>query len=61
MHEDRIVVSKLFFRPDRLKHSDLATFYSNGPKSPLYVMRVIGLPECPFDDSAQNRAKGAPN
>ena len=44
MHEDRIVVSKLFFRPDRLKHSDLATFYSNGPKSPLYVMRVIGLP-----------------
>lgn len=41
---DRILADKWSFKTQGLKRNDLAIFYSDGPGSPLFVMRVVGLP-----------------
>jgi signal peptidase I len=41
---DRILVDKLWRHPKRLRRGDLVVFRSEGPGSPLYVMRLVGLP-----------------
>jgi signal peptidase I len=43
-HRDRIVVDKLWGSPERLERGDVVVFRSDGPGSPLFVMRVAGLP-----------------
>lgn len=43
-HGDRIIVDKLWSNSSRLRRNDVVVFRSNGPDSPLYVMRVVGLP-----------------
>jgi signal peptidase I len=44
LHEDRILVDRLWANPKNIKRYDVVVFRSNGMDSPLYVMRVIGLP-----------------
>lgn len=44
-HEDRILVDKLWSDAGQLQRNDVVVFYSDGPGSTLYVMRVIGLPD----------------
>lgn len=41
---ERILVDKLSYRLDHIQRNDLVVFFSEGPGSPLYVQRVIGLP-----------------
>ncbi len=41
---DRILVDKLGCRLDRLRRNDVVVFRSADVDSPLYVMRVVGLP-----------------
>jgi signal peptidase I len=41
---DRILVDKLWCRPERLRRNDIVVFHSEGPGSTLYVMRLVGLP-----------------
>ncbi len=41
---DRIVVDKLCVRPANLSRGDLVVFFSDGPGSPCWIMRVAGLP-----------------
>ena len=41
---DRILVDKFWCNANRLHRGDVVAFRSNGPGSPLYVMRVSGLP-----------------
>ncbi|MDP6468750.1 MAG: signal peptidase I [Pirellulaceae bacterium] len=41
---DRILVDKLWCQPTRLRRNDIVVFRSEGPDSPLYVMRLVGLP-----------------
>ncbi len=41
---DRILVDKLWSRPTSLRRNDIVVFRSEGPNSPLYVMRLVGLP-----------------
>ena len=42
-HRDRILVDKLWSHSSRLRRNQLVVFRTDGPNSPLYVMRVIGL------------------
>lgn len=44
MSGDRILVSKLYRKETDLRRNDIVVFRSEGPESPLYVMRLIGLP-----------------
>jgi signal peptidase I len=44
LHDDRILVDRLWENPKAIKRYDIVVFRSNGMDSPLYVMRVIGLP-----------------
>ncbi len=41
---DRILVDKLWCTPTGLRRNDIVVFRSAGPDSPLYVMRLVGLP-----------------
>jgi len=41
---DRILVDRLRFGPKILKRNEIVVFRSAGPGSPLFVMRVVGLP-----------------
>lgn len=41
---DRILVAKLWCEPTRLRRNDIVVFRSEGPRSPLYAMRLVGLP-----------------
>ena len=41
---DRILADKLWYSSKWLKRNDLVIFRSAGPNSPLYVMRLVGLP-----------------
>jgi signal peptidase I len=44
LHDDRILVDRFWANPKNIKRYDVVVFRSNGMDSPLYVMRVIGLP-----------------
>ncbi len=44
MAGDRILVDKLWARSSRLQRNDVVVYRSEGPNSPLYVTRVVGLP-----------------
>ncbi len=41
---DRVLVDKLWCRPSRLRRNDVVVFRSAGPHSPIYIMRLVGLP-----------------
>jgi signal peptidase I len=41
---DRILVDKLWYRRREVHRNDLVVFRSQGPNSPLFVQRVVGLP-----------------
>jgi signal peptidase I len=41
---DRILVDKLWYRVDQLQRNDVVVFSSDGPDSPLFVQRIVGLP-----------------
>ncbi|MFV2065343.1 MAG: signal peptidase I [Pirellulales bacterium] len=41
---DRILVDKSWCEPTSLRRNDVVVFRSAGPDSPLYVMRLVGLP-----------------
>jgi len=41
---DRMLVDRLWSRAKRLQRNDVVVFRSVGPDSPLFVMRVVGLP-----------------
>ena len=41
---DRVLVDKLRSNPERLQRNDIVVFRSEGPDSPLYIMRLVGLP-----------------
>lgn len=41
---DRLLADKLWSRPSNLRRNDVVVFASRGPNSPLWVMRVVGLP-----------------
>lgn len=41
---DRILVDKLLWEPTRSRRNDIVVFRSAGPDSPLFTMRIIGLP-----------------
>ena len=41
---DRFLVDKLRSGPDRIQRGDVVVFRSEGPGSPLFAMRVVGLP-----------------
>lgn len=43
-HGDRILVDKLRSHSLNIRRNDIVVFYSDGPDSPLSVMRVVGLP-----------------
>jgi signal peptidase I len=44
LHMDRILVDKLWSSSETLHRDDIVVFRSAGKGSPLYVMRVVGLP-----------------
>lgn len=44
LHMDRILVDKLWSSAETLRRDDIVVFRSAGKGSPLYVMRVLGLP-----------------
>ncbi|MFC1597829.1 signal peptidase I [Planctomycetota bacterium] len=41
---DRILVDKLWCNPKSLRRNDIVVFRSAGTGSPLYIMRLVGLP-----------------
>jgi len=41
---DHFIVDKVRYRFQPIRHGDVVAFYSEGKGSPLYVMRVVGLP-----------------
>lgn len=41
---DRILVDKFWCNPKKLRPKDIVVFRSDGPNTPLYVMRLAGLP-----------------
>ncbi|MEI8213237.1 MAG: signal peptidase I [Planctomycetota bacterium] len=43
-HMDRILVDKLWSIAETVRRNDVVVFRSAGKNSPLYVMRVLGLP-----------------
>lgn len=44
LHMDRILVDKLWSSAETLRRDDIVAFRSAGKGSPLYVLRVLGLP-----------------
>ncbi len=44
LHMDRILVDKLWSSAEALRRDDIVVFRSAGKGSPLYVMRVLGIP-----------------
>jgi signal peptidase I len=41
---DRILVDKLSWSPEKIRRNDVVVFLSEGPGSPMFVARVVGLP-----------------
>jgi signal peptidase I len=41
---DRFMVDKLWCKPERIRRNDVVVFRSEGPRSPLFVRRIVGLP-----------------
>lgn len=41
---DDILVDKIWCKPSQLRRNDIVVFRSEGPGSPLYIMRLVGLP-----------------
>lgn len=41
---DRVLVDKLWYATQSVERNDVVVFHSEGPDSPLFVMRVVGLP-----------------
>ena len=41
---DRLLVDRLWYNRKRIHRSDVVVFRSEGPDSPLFIQRVVGLP-----------------